>query len=259
MKTLYKHLHHENLIGDYVLDHKKADEMCLSFQMTALKEFKYPIETRRTLYRFAILIMHYLDSECPKDDFEIESFFKLLRCEVKDESFKSDCDTVFDVVVSDALDNNMLIYTLYNHYKTAVEHMPDDAYDFYLRAWDVYTAEHDIEFNSNAIHKLWSELQRKSEEEQTVEIEEDEDEELYDQLEEYRMATVLTAKFFSAYDLYRRSGEQIHYLNAKEAIRKMPQSNFEEREIVSHTTHLLFELKQHGDILRLLDKNYTRN
>lgn len=145
-------------------DHKKADDFCLKVVKKGQKNFDYPRETRVVLYRFSMLTITYLALECGKNDFTFDSFFKLLHAEITDKNFKSEKFTTFDCVIEDSLDHNSTLYLLYEYYQAYNNFMPDNAFDFFLEAFEAVSYVYNIEYNRDFIIELWNELDTREKE-----------------------------------------------------------------------------------------------
>lgn len=145
-------------------DHVKADEFCLKLSKSRLKIFDYSKETRVALYRFSILTITYLALECGKNDFTFDGFFKLLHSEITDENFKTDKFTTFDCVIENSLEHNSTLYFMNEYYQNYLEFMPDNAFKFYLEAFDSVSQIYNIDYNKDFISLLWEDLNNREKE-----------------------------------------------------------------------------------------------
>ena len=144
-------------------DYEKADKLCLKLSKSRLKIFDYPKETRVALYRFSILTITYLATKCNREDFNIECFFKLLQAEITDERFKTEKFTTYDIVIEEALKVDSTLFFMNQYYQDYLEFMPDNAFEFFLEAWESVAKHYGIEFDKTAIEALWKQLNKKKE------------------------------------------------------------------------------------------------
>lgn len=155
-------------------DFKKIDLMGRKFCRFWRENKLLPKRLERcALYHFFTLTMYFLSEYCRREDFTIESFFKLLFAEIKDINYQTSNNTVFDVLISDEMDNDQNLFNMYMAFDSFIEILPepDYMYKLYLDAFENCCEEKEIEFDRNSIEILWQERENEAAEEKRIKAE----------------------------------------------------------------------------------------
>ena len=245
MKTIIDYL-----CPDGKFSQQNADEMCLSVKNYARAEYDLDVETGRALYRFAVLTLNYLDKECNREDFNFLSFFKLLYCEILDESFGKEkfdgLQTVYDVLISDVKDKDDILFMMSNYWYESYDELPVNADEMYHFAFGKFCDKNEIEFDESAMQKA-----------KAYHLNDVKKEKIAEETDAPFDITMLL-QFFKDFAEFRQTADEKRYHDAKDALEAFVTNNDGEVEVYNHCVQLLNEYQVFNPVLTAIKKNFVQ-
>lgn len=103
-------------------------------------EFEISNNECTSIRRFLICTLKYMDLELNREEFTIESLYKLLRCVyVEDGDYKKD-QSVYDILLQDTYEEHDILYHLHRVFNDMIDCFPEDAEEKISKSIDSYFA-----------------------------------------------------------------------------------------------------------------------